>query len=177
MSELDALLASLPIDTLAAQTGATPDAVRQAAGLALPALLGGLQANAEGGGADSLLEALGQHEGRAGDPDPVEGEQIAAHVFGARQDQVVDKLSAAGVPSGLLEKLIPLLAPIVMAWLAKQMADGDSSSPSAGGTDLLESILGRVLGTGSTGGSQAGGASAGSILGNILDGLLGGAHS
>lgn len=172
--DIQSLLATLPIDELAAQTGESPDAVREAAGVALPALLGGLQANADSGDASSLLEALGQHEDR--DPSAVdasEGAQIASHIFGSHEEQVISQLGSTGLSSDLLQKLIPLLAPFVMAWLAKQMSGEDA----AGGKDLLESILGRVLGTGSTGGSQAGSASAGSILGNLLDGLLGGAHS
>ncbi|TCJ30084.1 DUF937 domain-containing protein [Nocardioides jejuensis] len=172
MSDLDALLASLPIDSLAAQTGESPDAVRQAAGVALPALLGGLHANAEGGGLGSLLEALSQHEGGDGTQvDAAEGAQIASHIFGANQEQVINQLGSTGVPSGLLQKLIPLLAPIVMAWIAKQMA-GKGAAPSSGGSgDVLGQVLGQVLG-GATGGS--GGGLAGSILSNVLGGLLGG---
>ncbi|MEZ5096934.1 MAG: DUF937 domain-containing protein [Nocardioides sp.] len=53
MSDLDALLAALPIDQLAAQLGEDPVAVRQAAGVALPALLGGMQANAQDPGGEA----------------------------------------------------------------------------------------------------------------------------
>src|SRR5689334_3508659 len=115
MSDIAALLDSLPIDSLAAQTGESPDAVREAAQVALPALLGGLNANAAAGGVGSLLEALARHEGGDGaDVDASEGAQIASHIFGANQEQVINQLGATGVSSGLLQKLIPLLAPIVM---------------------------------------------------------------
>jgi hypothetical protein len=172
MSDLQSLLASLPIDQLAAQTGESPDAVRQAADVVLPALLGGLQANADGGGAASLLEALGQHADRdAGAVDPSEGAQIASHIFGANQDQVISQLGSTGVSGGLVQKLIPLLAPIVMAWLAKQLGN-KATAPAGGsaGTDILGQVLGQVLG-GSTGGTSGG---AGGLLGQVLGGLLGG---
>ena len=46
MTALDEILRSLPIDQLAQQMGASPQEVEQAATAALPALLGGLHANA-----------------------------------------------------------------------------------------------------------------------------------
>ena len=178
MSDLDALLASLPIDALATQIGEDPDEVRQAAAVALPALLGGLDANAQGGGAASLLEALAQHEGRPVDDasavDATDGEKIAAHIFGDQQEQVISQLGSTGVASGLLQKLIPLLAPMVMAWLAGQLA-GKGASPSSGsGGGALGTILEQVLKGATSGGGSAQAPSAGSIITDILGGLLGG---
>jgi hypothetical protein len=178
MSDLDALLGSLPIDALAAQIGEDPADVRQAAAVALPALLGGLNANAQGGGLGSILEALTQHEGKPVDADSIDatdGEKIAAHIFGDQQEQVISQLGSTGVASGLLQKLIPLLAPMVMAWLAGQLAGKGAAPSSGGGGGVLGGILEQVL-KGATGGG--GGASktpdAGSILGDVLGGLLGG---
>lgn len=178
MSDLDALLANLPIDALAAQIGEDPDEVRQAAAVALPALLGGLDANAQDGGAASLLEALAQHEGRSpGDPaaiDAIDGEKIAAHIFGDQQEQVISQLGSTGVASGLLQKLIPLLAPMVMAWVAGQLA-GKGAAPSAGGDPgTLGTILEQVLKGALGGGAPSQAPTAGSILTDILGGLLGG---
>ena len=62
MSALDDILGALPADAISQQVGASPDDVRAAAAAVLPALLGGLQANAsDPSGAGSILEALGQH--------------------------------------------------------------------------------------------------------------------
>ena len=59
MAAIDDILQSLPIDQLAQQVGADPQEVQQAAQAALPALLGGLHANAQDpGGASSIVEAL-----------------------------------------------------------------------------------------------------------------------
>lgn len=180
MSDLDAILASLPIDALANQLGESPDAVRQAAQVAVPALLGGLHANAQGGGAASILEALTQHAGRSTDDpakiDAAEGAKIASHIFGSNQDQVVKQLGASGgASSGLINKLLPLLAPMVMAWLASRLTGHGQTTTANGASDtagggLLGQVLGQVLG----GGGAAGGSGAGGILGGILGGLLGG---
>jgi hypothetical protein len=62
MAAVDEILLNLPIDRLAQQVGAEPQEVQQAVQTALPALLGGLQANAQGGGSSSIVEALGQHD-------------------------------------------------------------------------------------------------------------------
>jgi hypothetical protein len=180
MSDLDALLGSLPIDAIAAQIGEDPDEVRQAAAVALPALLGGLDANAQGGGSASLLEALAQHEGKpvgADSIDATDGEKIAAHIFGDQQEQVISQLGSTGVTSGLLQKLIPLLAPMVMAWLANQMSN-KGAAPSSGGAGGAGGVLGTILEQVLKGANGGGAASktpdAGSIIGDVLGGLLGG---
>lgn len=179
-NELGDLLASLPIDQLAAQVGEQPDDVRQAAEAALPALVGGLQANALGGGLDSLLGALDQHTADV-DPtsiDTADGNKAVSHIFGAQRDDVVQQLSGtSGVSSSLIQKLLPLLAPLVLGWLAKQVAGKSGAAvPSAAGGGILGSILEQVL-TGAAQGSgsaKLSGGGLGSILGDVLGGLLGG---
>jgi hypothetical protein len=181
-SDLDELRSSLPIDQIASQLGEDPDAVRQAVDVALPALLGGLQANAQDpGGEASLAQAVGQHDAAVAtepidlaDVDAADGERITAHIFGAQQDQVVQQLGATGVSSSLVQKLLPLLAPIVLSYLAKQM--GAKGGAAAGG-GVLGSILSSVLAGaaqgagGSSRASTSGGL--GGVLGDLLGGLLG----
>ena len=65
---------------------------------------------------------------------------------------------------GLISKLLPLLAPIVMSYLAKKLGGGGADQAGGGG---LGDLLGGILG------GQAGGA-AGGGLGDLLGGLLGG---
>ncbi len=187
MSDLDQLLANLPIDQIGAALGEDPQSVQAAASAVLPALLGGMQANAQDpSGALSLLDALTQHDNDlADDPsdfgrvDSADGEKIASHVFGDQQDQVINQLGASsGVASGLIRKLLPILAPIVLSMLAKKMRSGGaSSSATAGGGqgDILSSVLEQVLSgaaQGAGGGSSQ--ANAGSIISDVLGGLLGG---
>lgn len=182
MADLDALRASLPIDQIAAQVGEDPDAVRRAVDVALPALLGGLSANAEDpGGEASLAEAVGQHDAAVAtepidlaDVDPADGERITRHIFGAEQDQVVQQLGSTGVSSGLVQKLLPLLAPIVLSYIAKQLG-----AKNAVGGGVLGAVLGSILSgaaQGAGGSSRSSGSSGGlgDILGDVLGGLLGG---
>ena len=194
MSAYDDILAALPVDDIAARVGASPDEVRQASAAVVPALMGGLDANARGGGAASLVEALGSH-----DPgllsggadlsaiDEQDGRAIAGHIFGDRQDEVVARLggsplSGQSVGGALVQKLIPVLAPMVLSWLAGRVLGGarDGSTGGGGGgvEGTLQDVLGSVTGGAAQGGSsgaapQSGGIDAGSIIGDVLGGLLG----
>lgn len=194
MSDLDQLLSQIPLAQIAAQLGADPSEVEQAAQTALPALLGGLQANAQDpAAAASLAEALGQHDGSllgadADAIDPADGQAIVGHIFGANQDAVMSQLGGVS-PGGqsLIGKLLPYLAPLVMAYLSKRLQGaggagggglGDVLGGGAGGGGLGD-VLGGVLGGGQPGGGPLGqGAPApgqGGGLGDILGQILGGA--
>jgi hypothetical protein len=178
MSAVDEIVANLPLDQLAAQFGTDPASVEQAAFAALPALLGGLEANAsDPAGEASLAEALGQHNNDLASGlidlsaiDVEDGAKIASHIFGDNQDQVVAQLGGVGGSSSLVSKLLPILAPIVLSYLAKQI--GAKGGAADGG--VLGSILSQVLGGAAQGTSSRSSTSTGSILGDLLGGLLGG---
>lgn len=189
---------TIPFDQLAARLGASREEVEQATELALPALLQGMNANAHRSQeeASSLLGALiKDHDGSmldAEDPvgrvDPDEGRKIVGHVFGDRTDGVVNRLGAKTGGNALMENLLPMLAPMVMAWLSRKMGGavssrGETPAPSGGLGDILGGMLGGggsggggglddLLG-GLLGGSSGGGASSGG-LSDILGGMLGG---
>ncbi|WP_315097163.1 DUF937 domain-containing protein [uncultured Cellulomonas sp.] len=201
MAAVDDLTAAIPIDQLAARLGVDTATASSAVAAALPALLGGIQANAQDpAGAASLSRALGTKDPAlvAGgvDLDRVDtddGAKIVRNVFGPNQDQVVAALgSDSRTPDqSIIAKVLPLLAPIVMAFLAKQLAGRSGSSAaeqesgaSGGGLgDLLGGVLGGggssggglggVLG-GMLGGGSSGGSAGGIDIGSILGGLLGG---
>jgi len=140
MGSYDEILDQVPIDQLAGQLGVGSDEVRQAAENALPALLGGLQANAsDPAGADSLLRALSDHQGSINgldDVDEQDGRAIVGNIFGGSTDQVVNQLGGLGGSSGgLVQKLLPILAPIVMSWLANKMGQGGLGGMLGGGSD------------------------------------------
>ena len=198
MAALDDLTATIPIDQLAARLGVDTATAQRAVDAALPALLGGLEANAQDpAGAASLSAALGTKdptlvEGGV-DLDQVDtddGAKIVRNVFGAQQDQVVAALgSDSRTPDqSIIAKVLPMLAPIVMAFLAKQLAgrsgsDATQSAASEGGGGIGD-VLGGVLGGGGSGGGGlgsvlggmlgGGGSSGGIDVGGILGGLLGG---
>lgn len=127
--------------------------------------------------ATSLLGALVKdHDGSMLDGDdiadrvdPDEGRKIVGHVFGDNTDGVVNRLGAKTGSASLVENLMPLLAPMVMAWLSRKlggaMAGGNQAPTSSGG---LGGILGEMLG---------GAADGGGGLDDLLGGLLGGGSS
>ena len=209
MAAVDDILQNLPIDQLAQQVGAQPQEVQQAVQTALPALLGGLQANAQGGGASSIVEALGQHDDDLlnggvdlNQVDQADGERIASHIFGPNQEQVYSALGGTSASGGLMKKLIPILAPIVLSYLANKVLKGGglggamggggtapqqgqapADQSAQGGPGSLDSMLQDVLGGALGGGTatqqtqapqQSEQDSGGGILGGILGGLLGG---
>lgn len=125
MSEIDQLLQQLPTDAIAARLGEDPASVESAARAALPALFGGLQANAaDPAGEVSILEALQQHDPslvqggiNLDEVDTRDGEAITHHIFGPQEDEIVNRLGGAGGGAGstLVQKLLPILAPIVLS--------------------------------------------------------------
>lgn len=184
MGAAEDLIAQLPIDQIAGQVGADPAQVQTAVQQAVPALLGGLQANAaDPGGAASLTEALGQHQDR--DPATVpsqEADQIVSHIFGSSEPQVVSQLGGLGGGSDLMKKLLPILAPIVLQYLARKVLGGGAgggsttagTQPSGGPTGSSGGGLGDILGGMLGGGAQGGSTGLPGGLGDILGGLLGG---
>lgn len=203
MSDLDRLISQIPLAQVADALGVDEKTASEAVNAAVPALVGGLGANAQDpAGEASLMEALGQHQGRnessmfdLGAQDPQDGEKIVQHIFGGNTDQVVNQLSGSrnALGSGMLMKLLPILAPIVLQWLASKWSQksggglgGGTATPS-GGTGRApagfptnknaqaqsadeapaqQGGLGDLLG-GLLGGSGGG-------LGDLLGGLLGG---
>lgn len=180
-TDFDDLLSQIPMDQLARQLGVDEQTAERATRQALPALLGGMQANAQDpAGAASLSSALGEHDDNLldggidfGQVDTNDGDKIVRNVFGDNREQVVNQLGGsgggtAGGGGNLIARLLPMLAPIVMSYLAKQFSKraGTAATPSAaGGGGGLEDLLGGLLG--GQGGPGGG-------IGDLLGGLLGG---
>ena len=184
-NDVDQIIADLPMASLASQLGVDPGTAASAVRQALPALLGGMQANAaDPAGAASLSGAIDQHSPSlfAGgidleQVDVDDGQKIVGHVFGDNRQDVVQTLGqnlGSGGGGDLMQKLLPILAPIVLSYLAQRMRGGgagqgaaDQGGQGGGVGDLLGSILG---GLGGGGQRQQGG---GGIL-DMLGGMLGG---
>jgi hypothetical protein len=197
MSDLEDLEKLIPIDQVAAKLGVDEATARSAVNAALPALVGGLHANAQDpAGAASLSKALATKDPSSilggvslDDVDDTDGAKIVKNIFGANQDQVIATLGSTGkASSNLLGKLLPILAPIVMAYIANKVTTSlgskttSTTKPTTTATTAatqqesgggLTDVLGSILGGGSSGSS---GASSGG-LGSILGGLLGGGSS
>lgn len=169
--DLDSLLKQLPVGDLASALGVDTDTAQNAASKAIPGILAGLANNAQSEeGATALERALADHNRDITSLEEVDvndGEKILAHALGGKKKEVVSAVSDGN--SDLYGKLMPMLAPIVMAFLSKQLTQGRSSGQGGGIGDILGSILG------GSGGDLGG---LGSILGggssNSKDGGLGG---
>ncbi len=171
MSATDEILAGINPQQLAAALGTDEATAWNAAAAAIPTLLGSLQANATSAeGSAGLLNALGQHSGSYGETvdldqvDTADGQKIVAH---ALADDPQRLQAVSGLGGDLLSKLLPLLAPIVMSYLARKLGMGGSSTQQEGSGNILGDLLGGILG-------GAGGSAAGGGLGDILGQVLGG---
>ncbi|HEY5803906.1 MAG TPA: DUF937 domain-containing protein [Lysobacter sp.] len=166
-----------PLDQIGQQLGLSPSQATGAVSAALPLLLGALGRNAtQPQGADALYGALqrdhsnldlgsvlGSVMGGGG-----QGGQILGHIFGAREPGAAQGLGAAtGLGSNQAGTLLKVLAPIVMAYLAKQVF-------SSGGNTLASQLpassqsLGQALGQEQETITQQGGIGGG-LLGAVLD--------
>ncbi|NMM82853.1 hypothetical protein B2J88_00455 [Rhodococcus sp. SRB_17] len=194
MASLDDLLSQIPIDQIAQQLGVDRATAETAVKSALPTLVGGLGANAQDeAGAASLESALQAHANTTilddgidiSKVDTEDGQKIVANIFGNNTDQVASTLGGVGGGNDLVKQLLPILAPIVLAYLAKQFTGGGGGNAtqtqaSTGGGGGLGDLLGGLLGGGNSGGGIGGalggllGGSGGGGIGDLLGGLLGG---
>ncbi|HEX6946214.1 MAG TPA: DUF937 domain-containing protein [Acidimicrobiia bacterium] len=175
-SMVDEILSRLPADELADRLGTDPDTAMDAARRALPALLSGLDLEVQSGKAEALTAAaLEDHDPDLldqGNPlalvDFSDGEKILGHLFGDNRSAVEQRLGATGkAEAGLFSKLLPILAPLVMSWLAGRLRNKtDAATSGSGGGGGLGDLLGGLLGRGT--GAAGGG------LGDLLGGILGG---
>lgn len=176
MSDLDGLINLIPIGDIAKKLGIDESVAKAAVAVAVPAIVGGLAANAKTDtGAKKLESALGHHTDKKITIDDTEdGEKIVKHVFGAKANDVA---AAAGEKAGgpdigaIVAQVLPIIAPIVLAFVAKQFLGGKGEAaapaaeeaPAANGGDI-GSLLGGLLS------SKEGQ----DLIGGALGGLLGG---
>jgi len=176
MSDLDGLINLIPIGDIAKKLGIDESVARTAVAVAVPAIVGGLAANAQGGGAESLQNALNHHVDKPTDIDKVDtadGEKIVKNVFGSKTDDVVAAVAQkadakSGVDIGaIVQQLLPIIAPIVLAYLANQFAkpkQETAAAPAAASGGDIGWPLGGLLSNPQTQ----------DVVGGLLGGLLGG---
>ncbi|HEU0189775.1 MAG TPA: DUF937 domain-containing protein [Mycobacterium sp.] len=181
MAGLDDLFAQIPVQDIAEKLGVDSGEVDSTIRTLVPVLVGSLNHNAaDSGQANGIAEAASNFAARGllgsvvGGADHADGQDAIAKIFGGNDtDQVASALSGAGAGnSELVQKLLPMLAPLVLAYIGKQLSHkgGEPAQQASGGGlgDVLGSILGGAAGGGGT-------KSMGSILGNMLGGKTGGA--
>jgi len=171
------------VSQIAGALGADESAIGGAVASALPAILAGMANNSrQPAGAESLANALGDHSpsifdqigdllGNSGG----DGAKILGHVLGGRQQSVEQQLAGqSGLDLGMIMKLLPILAPLVMGYLSKQKQDqgldagglgsllgaerkqAEASQPGLGGLaaildadgdgSIIDDVLGKITG-------------------------------
>ena len=139
-------LQGAPTRQLSQQLGLSQDTTMQAVATALPMLLGAMNRNAQGmDGAQSLLSAL-ETDHRGIDPANALGTALAGggsgggilgHLFGTRQPYAADAVAnATGLGPDRAGMLMRVLAPVVMAYLARRLF---TPHPASGATTLQPS--------------------------------------
>lgn len=142
-----------PLAQMSQKLGLAPDETANAVSAALPLLMGALGRNAsQPQGAEALFGALqkdhtgldlggvlGSVLGGGG-----HGGDILGHVFGAREQTAARGLGAAtGMGGDRANTLLKMLAPIVMAYLAKRVLGGGGGDAEAATPQALGSVLGQ----------------------------------
>ncbi len=198
MNILDVLQKSGEIGSIARELGVDEQTAATGAAALLPAILGGFAKQQGGaasgaagggdalGGLGSLVGMLGGSGAAGGlldavlgpQPTPVEkGNDILGQIFGSKdvsRQVAAQAETQTGVSSDLLKKMLPILAMLVMGYLAKGQGGGAQSS--GGG---LGDLVGAVLGGGGQQQQSSGGL--GSLFGmmdfnrdgNPLDDIIG----
>lgn len=180
MSDLDGLLKLIPIGDIAKKLGIDEQLAESAVRQVVPTLLGGMAANAkDDNGAKSLENALVSHGKKAvtvsnvEEIDTTDGEKIVKNVFGGKRKDVASAVAQnnanENVTSDLINKILPIVAPIVIAWVGSKFL-GQKSEPTAT-SDQKTSPSG---GIGGLLGGLLGNAGGQDIVGGLIGGLLGG---
>ena len=171
-SMVDEILAQISPEDLAQRLDTDPDTAMDAVRKALPTLAGAMSGNVQAGGGEQLGAAIQRdHDGSLLDNsqplaavDTTDGAKILEHVLGSRRGEVEQTLgSTSKADSSIFSRLLPMLTPLVMAWLGKRLGGGGATASQADSGGGLGDVLGDL-----TGGAAGGG------LGGILGDLLGG---
>lgn len=190
MAGLDDLFAQIPTQEIAHQLGADEGEVNSAIQTLVPVLVSGLQHNAQDADAASGIASAATSHAATGlldtgvsldQVDRGDGQKAVAKIFGGNSaDEVASALAGGGGNSDLMKQLLPILAPIVLAYIGKQLSGQKQPAEAQASGGGLGEVLGSILG-GSGGNNALGsilggllGEGKGGVLGNILGGLLGG---
>lgn len=188
-NDLLSQLQGAPLQQIAQQLGVDDGQAAGAVGAALPLLMGALGKNAsQPQGAEALFGAL--QRDHAGAPDlggllgmvlggaqsrQTDGAGMLGHIFGGQQTTAEQHLgTATGLGSDRAGQLMKILAPIVLAYLAKRMFSGGqegNGAPAAAaglGGGATAQVLGAILGQEHQAVRQQGGVGGG-LLGAVLD--------
>lgn len=177
-------LQGAPLQQIGQQLGIGPTQMAGAVSAALPMLIGALGRNAsQPQGAEALFGALrNDHAGGGTDLGSVlgavlggqqsrqtDGAGILGHIFGGQQQRAETGLGqATGLGEDRAGQLMKILAPIVLAYLAKRMFGGGQDGSGAQQQAATPDVLGGILGQEHREVQQQGGLGGG-LLGAVFD--------
>lgn len=131
------------------QLGVGEGQAKSAVSAAIPVLMTALNKNAQSGGAESLFNALGKHDGSIlenlggflSGGNFSDGAGILSHVLGGSQSNVENSLSkSSGLSVAQISKVLMIVAPIVMGYLGKQK--NQQGLDSSGLSNMLGGLIG-----------------------------------
>ena len=176
----DILAQSGGLQSMARELGISEAEAATGAAALTPAILGGIQKQAQSQPAG--LEGLGGLLGQLGggglldnllSPEPTDvhqGNNVLGQIFGSKdvsRTVAQHASSQSGLSPQILKKMLPLLAMLVTGYLAKKRIGSATGQPSGGGG--LGGLLGGLLGGGGLGNMFGGG---GGGSGNPLEDIL-----
>ncbi|BBA32543.1 uncharacterized protein sS8_0578 [Methylocaldum marinum] len=181
------------LQSIARELGVSETEVADGAAALVPAILGGFKKHVQS--QPSGLEGLGGLLGQLGGgnlldevlaPEPTNvshGNDVLGRIFGSKDVSravAQNAASQSGLDSGLLKKMLPMVAMLVTGYLDKQRGGATQASEAAGGLSGLVRNLLSGRSTGSGGATPPGDTVSGlvSLLdlngdGNTLDDILG----
>lgn len=182
MNLTDILAQAGGLQSVARDLGVSEDQAAAGAEALLPAILGGMkkQAQAQPAGLGGLGGLLGQLGGGGlmdqvlspHPTDPTQGNAVLGQIFGSKDVSrtVADNAAAqSGLDSGVLRKMLPLLAMLVSGFMAKQAGGAGQAQEggAVGGLGGLIGGLGGLFGGGGAGSAGAAGAGGPGMLGGL----------
>jgi len=190
MANLDELFSQIPTQQIANMLGVDAGEVDGVVKTLVPVLVGSLHQNAQDADTAAKIQSAADNHAASGlldggvdanQVDQTQGNTEISRIFGGNDtSQVASTLGNAGVGnSDLIRRVLPLLAPIVLAYIGKQLTQKRAAPATAGvpptqqaaGGGGLADVLGSILGASGGGGGNP----LGSILGSVLGGKQGGA--
>ena len=159
MNLLGLLLAALTsknaLAQIAKKTGLDEKKIKKLMMIAVPLLIKYMTSNASSGdGANSLLGALAQHNKKEDvglqlkEADEKDGGKIIGHIFGKKQDNVTQTLSAqSGLTQEQVNQILAIMAPAIMSGVSEASTNTAASQQTGAAANPYSGIFGALLGT------------------------------
>ena len=159
MNLLGLLLAALTtknsLAQIAKKTGLSEKKIKKLMMIAVPILLKYLTQNASSGaGAHSLLGALAQHTNKEDmtlqlkDADEKDGGKIIGRIFGKKQNEVTQNISAqSGLTQEQVNQILAIMAPALMSGVSEVSTDTAANQQTGAPANPYSGIFGALLGS------------------------------